>query len=457
MTALVLVVDDLAPNVKLLETKLTSEYYNVITAGNGFEAISVAKAQRPDIILLDVMMPEMDGFEACQKLKSDPETAHIPVIMVTALSEPSDRVRGLQAGADDFLTKPINDTALFARLKSLVRLKIMVDELRLRGQSSLQMGVAGGGNISVETHGCKVLMIDDDTVQSRQTGERLITEGYQFAACDEPERAVTTAVEGDYDLVIVSTQLFDADGLRLCSQLRGHEATRHVPLLILVDEDDQALLLKGLELGVNDYLITPMDFNEMVARVRTQLRRKRYQDALKSSYVQTLSLATTDNLTGLYNRHYMGTHLQNMAASSQSAYRPLSLMIMDIDHFKSVNDTYGHAIGDMVLKEVAKTIIDCIRGSDLAVRYGGEEFVVVMPNTSLEQGIDVAERIRRVLEEKSLPIPHPDGSIRRTVSVGVAELQDGGDTIDALICRADDLLYQAKHGGRNRVVASASA
>ena len=135
MSARILVVDDILPNVKLLEAKLMSEYYSVLTASNGFEAIEVARAEQPDLILLDVMMPKMDGFEACKRLKSDPMTAHIPVVMVTALDQPTDRVRGLEVGADDFLTKPANDLALFARVRSLVRVKMMIDELRLRDET----------------------------------------------------------------------------------------------------------------------------------------------------------------------------------------------------------------------------------------------------------------------------------------------------------------------------------
>jgi two-component system cell cycle response regulator len=132
MSARVLVVDDVEVNVRLLEAKLSSEYFTVLTASSGSEALALAQSERPDIILLDVMMPEMDGFEACRRLKADPQTAEIPVVMVTALSETADRVRGLQSGADDFLTKPVNDVALFARVRSLVRLKRMMEEWRLR-------------------------------------------------------------------------------------------------------------------------------------------------------------------------------------------------------------------------------------------------------------------------------------------------------------------------------------
>ncbi|HTO40188.1 MAG TPA: response regulator, partial [Rhizomicrobium sp.] len=150
MTARVLVVDDILSNVKLLEAKLTAEYFEVVTGFNGMEAIAKTEEYSPDIILLDVMMPGMDGFEACRRIKSNPKTAHVPVIMVTALDQPSDRVAGLEAGADDFLTKPVEDAALFARVRSLVRLKMMTDELRMRESTGQSMGLLDPAETLIE-------------------------------------------------------------------------------------------------------------------------------------------------------------------------------------------------------------------------------------------------------------------------------------------------------------------
>lgn len=453
MTALVLVVDDLEPNVKLLQTKLEAEYYDVITASNGFEAITQATEHKPDIILLDVMMPEMDGFEACKRLKEDPETSHIPVIMVTALNEPSDRVQGLESGADDFLTKPINDVALFARLKSLVRLKIMIDELRLRDQTGMAMGVPDQASAAIDESmkEARVLVIDDDVVQGKQMVERLGAH-HRAELLEDVEDALNIGANGSYSLIIVSTQMFDVDGLRLCSQFRSQEATRHVPLLIMVEEDDQRSLVKGLELGVNDYIITPVDFNELIARARTQIRRKFYQDALKSNYRKSISMAITDNLTGLYNRHYLDTHLDNLVSQARETGKPLGLVMMDMDHFKSVNDTYGHAVGDEVLVELAKRIVSVTRGSDLVARVGGEEFVVVMPETEIDHAVEVGDRIRKAVESLPFKISHEQGYLDKTISLGMAFLKpDNSDTVDELMKRADDMLYKAKNSGRNRL------
>lgn len=456
MTAQILVVDDVPANIKLLEAKLTSEYYDVITAKDGFEAIAKTKEHKPDLILLDVMMPGMDGFEACKKLKEDAEVSHIPIVMVTALSEKSDRLKGLESGADDFLTKPINDVALFARVKSLVRIKQLLDEVRLRDKTSNEMGISPETNNTFiqDVSGASVLLVDDDTVQGKQVVAKL-TETYKVEWAQESEQAIPKAKAGNFDVVLISTLLSDADGLRLASQMRSQEELRNVPLLVFVDDDDQKLMLKALEMGINDYLTVPIDKNEMMARVRAQIRRKKYQEALKSHYQKSISMAITDGLTGLYNRHYLNTHLGNMVKQSLKNQKHLALMIMDMDHFKSVNDTYGHDVGDSILKQLANLIIQTSRSSELAARFGGEEFVILMPETDAQSAVGAANRIRELVETTPFKINDKD-TIQKTISIGVASLHPDGDSADSLLKRADEALYEAKHGGRNQVKASAA-
>jgi two-component system cell cycle response regulator len=449
MTARVLVVDDVLPNVKLLEAKLSREYFQVLTAMNGRDALAKVQAGNPDIILLDVMMPEMDGFEVCRRLKQDPRTAHIPVVMVTALSELSDRVQGLEAGADDFLTKPVNDIALFARVRSLVRLKMTMDELRLREQTSSGFGVAQEINAELDAVPGRVLLVEDREIHQRSLTQAL-ADRHQVAAVACGDEAVRQARAGGFELVIVSLGLKESDPLRLCSQLRSMEETRSVPLLILVDDspDEMGRLVKGLEIGVNDYLVRPVDRNEMNARVRTQLRRRRYEERLRANYHLSMAMAVTDSLTGLYNRRYMESHLASLLSQGRPD-RPLSLMIIDIDHFKPINDTHGHAVGDEVLREFAGRIGRSIRGIDLAARYGGEEFVVIMPDTQLSAAAGVAERLRLAIAEEMFPTSAEPAGIRVTASIGVAGPGGGSD---AMLKRADEALYEAKRTGRNRVV-----
>jgi len=452
MTAQILVVDDVPANIKLLEAKLANEYYDVISAKDGFEAVAKAKENKPDLILLDIMMPGMDGFEACKKMKEDAELSHIPVVMVTALSERSDRLKGLEAGADDFLTKPINDMALFVRVKSLIRIKTLLDELRLRDKTSMQMGIqpATANTFISDVSGSKVMLVDDDEVQGKQIVAKL-GETYKVDWVQKPELAVAKASEGDYDTVIISTLLTDADGLRLASQIKSQEETRNVPLLVFVDEDDQRTMFKALEMGINDYLTVPVDKNEMTARVRTQIRRKKFQEALKLQYQQSISMAVTDGLTGLYNRHYLNTHLDNMVREALKNGKHLALMIMDMDLFKNVNDTYGHDVGDQVLKQLSQIIISTVRSTDLAARFGGEEFVTLMPETDPQAALNAANRMREIIEKTPFKINAEGQSIHKTVSIGIASLNAEGDSAENLLKRADEALYNAKHSGRNMV------
>src|SRR6266446_7059859 len=300
MTARVLVVDDVPANVKLLEARLSAEYFDVLTAVSGADALAICERAECDVVLLDVMMPDMDGFEVCRRLKGGISTHHIPVVMVTALDQPSDRVRGLEA-------------------------------------------------------------------------------------------------------------------------------------------------------GVNDYLTRPIDKNELMARVRTQIRKKRYTERLRDNVQMSIEMAITDALTGLYNRRYMESHIGTLVEQAATRGKPLTVLVLDIDFFKTINDSYGHDAGDDVLREFAIRIKKSIRGIDLACRYGGEEFVVVMPETDLAVSTLVAERLRRRIASQPFAIRQGARQIEVTISIGIAAL-GGGDDAAMLVKRADQALFRAKRDGRNRVV-----
>jgi two-component system cell cycle response regulator len=459
MSARVLVVDDVLPNVKLLAAKLTREYFNVLTAFNGPDALEMVRKESPDIVLLDVMMPGMDGFEVCEKIRSDPATMHIPVVMVTALSDIADRVRGLEAGADDFLTKPVNDIALFARVRSLVRLKMMMDEWRLRESTSGQFGVIerSGTMLSESFERANVLVLEDSALDLEKVTETLERDHNTVMAADTCAKALERALGTQLDLVVVSLTLLNEDGLRLCSQLRSHERTRQVPILLMVDDGDLGQVAKGLELGANDYVVKPVDRNELLARARTQIRRKRYQERLRSNYEQSLSMALTDSLTGVFNRRYVNAHLPRLLERAIDSHKPVSVLMFDIDHFKVVNDSYGHTIGDEVLREVSARASRNLRTFDLVARLGGEEFIVILPDTDGEAALIVAERLRSRIADAPFAVSADRGEINVTVSIGISIGGRLGDTAEGLIRRADEALYEAKRSGRNCVIADARA
>ena len=457
MSARILVVDDIPANVKLLEARLSAEYFDVATAYSGAEALAMAERAECDIVLLDVMMPDMDGFEVCRRLKSNPATHHIPVVMVTALDQPSDRVRGLEAGADDFLTKPVSDVALVSRVRSLSRLKMVTDELRMRAVTSKEIGMQSAEREAVAETGRngRVLIVDDRA----SSYERLVSTLTAEHAVDVetvPSEALFHAAEGNYDLMIVSLSLQNFDGLRLCSQVRSLERTRGLPILAVAEPDNNQRLLRGLEIGVNDYLIRPIDKNELLARARTQIKKKRYTERLRDNMQASIEMAITDALTGLHNRRYMETHLGTLVEQAAARGKPISVLILDIDYFKAVNDTYGHDAGDDVLREFAIRLRKSIRNIDLACRYGGEEFVVVMPETDMGVATMVAERLRRRIAAEPFPIQQDARLLDVTISSGIAMRQAPDDTAASILKRADQALYRAKRDGRNRVVPDAA-
>jgi two-component system cell cycle response regulator len=452
MTARVLVVDDVEFNVKLLDTKLKQDYYQVYTASNGKEAVAKAKEIKPDIILMDIMMPEMDGFEATRIIKSDPELSFIPIIIVTALNAQEDKVRGLEAGADDFLTKPINDHALMTRIKSLVRLKVMDDELRLRDQTGREFGVIQNNQESRnKLEGANILIIEDDKLQFDIMKSKLATKAINCIQKENIDDFIKGVDTMDYSLIIVSTLLLENDGLRFCSELRSLDKYRHTPILILIDESDEVTLTRGLELGINDYLLSPVEANEFLARCITQIKRKKYQDELKHNYLSSIQQSIIDGLTNLYNRRYLETHIRNMIDNSKFAPNSVALLMVDLDHFKQINDAYGHQSGDAVLTEIAQRLGSNLRITDLCARYGGEEFVVILTGITVEMAQSIAERIRSTVESKPFTIPSEPFSISCTLSIGLTFLVNG-DNLDELILRADKNLYKAKETGRNKIV-----
>ncbi|WP_295704742.1 PleD family two-component system response regulator [uncultured Brevundimonas sp.] len=453
MSARILVVDDLDTNVRLLEAKLTLEYYDVLTCGDGMSALAIAAEDQPDLILLDVMMPGMDGFETCRRLKADASTRHIPVVLVTALDGRDDRLKGLEAGADDFVTKPLDDVILFARVKSLTRLKQVMDELREREESGRRLGVQGEGSSRLRGAGGRVLIVDDDLRQAERMAAELSPEHRPTIESD-PEAALLAAA-GPIDLIIVNVAAHGFDGLRVVAKAQSGAAGRRAPILAVIDPGDRPRMVKALELGAHDILPRPVDPQELAARARTQIRRKRYSDFLREKLDSSLELAVTDPLTGLHNRRYMTSQLQALVGRASHGGASVAVLVLDIDHFKAVNDGFGHDAGDEVLREFAVRLATNVRAIDLPCRMGGEEFVVVMPGASLEDAHRVAERIRRDVASAPFRVMGGAEHLTVTISIGVAATISG-DTPGDILKRADEGVYQAKAAGRNTVIARAA-
>jgi two-component system cell cycle response regulator len=448
MTARILIVDDVPANTRLLEAKLSAEYYQVASARDGFEAVTRARDWQPDLILLDVMMPGMDGFECCRQLKDNDITLHIPVVMVTALGDSAERLRGLEAGADDFLTKPVEYDTLMARVRSLVRLKRLLDEWRARGETARALGLAGQQQGIPNVAGARALVIDEWDLNGDVIMRALARESIAVDPVRTGAEVLEHAARRSYDLIVISLQLADEDSLKLVSALRAADSTHETPLLLVAESSERERVLRGFELGASDWLAMPVDENELRARARNQIRRKFYQDRFRTDLSTALELALTDPLTSLYNQRYLQRHLNGLMQSGQG--RPIALLMIDVDLFKIVNDQFGHASGDIALRLIAQVFRDNIRAFDSLARYGGEEFVVVMPGSNPDDATAAAERLRLAVETLVFE-PVKGKRHRLSVSVGVSCTGHGVETPELLLHTADLALYEAKRRGRNRV------
>ncbi len=443
MTARILVVDDIAANLRLLEAKLLAEYYEVALAASGPEALATVARWAPDVILLDVMMPGMDGYEVCRRLKSTPATMHIPVVMVTALMDVAERVRALEAGADDFLSKPVDDATLFARLRALLRVKQVQDAWRLRAETARDLGFEPVPGPTPGVRGATCLVLSADAAEVASVCAILAEDGVVCTGVTALDQAWAALSGTGFDLAVLALSPEGTGMLRFASRLRAHANTRDMPVLLVAEPSQRGLVLRGFDLGANDHVLRPVDPNELRARARNQIRRKHYQERLRADLDRSLELAVTDPLTGLRNRRYVVRHLEGVLRGG-----PAAVLMLDVDRFKTINDTHGHAAGDIALREVAERLKSHLRAADVVARYGGEEFMVVLAGAPAEYASAVAERLLATLGQD--PISIGTALLRITASIGLAVTPQG--TSAAVATEAADLaLYRAKAGGRNRV------
>ena len=461
MTGRILIVDDVATNRIVMKVKLAAARYYVVPAASGAEAIEIARSGGIDIIIMDMMMPGMTGAETCRRLRADPATATIPVILVTASADAEARMDGLSAGADDFLSKPVDELALLARVRSLLRSRGEEKEFHARGGDMIEMACATMPGMAeprpgfigkpVATEG-RIALIGGAEARwlpvQRDRLRPLFRENVSIMTGD-----VALAVrEGQApDLFLLDADLAARnDGLRLMSELRSRPATRHAAFMILLPKGDSERAATALDLGAADVSYHPFSADEIAMRIRTQLSRKRRADRMRSTLDSGLKMAMFDSLTGLHNRHYGLHQLELVATRCRALGLRAGLVLMDIDHFKSVNDTYGHPVGDAVLARVAQTLKTSLRAEDLVARIGGEEFMAILPDTDLRNVRVVAERLRSAIEEMDVDLPD-GGSLAVTLSLGAGLVgQEDRAGADAL-SRIDRALYAAKHDGRNCV------
>lgn len=449
----ILIADDEPLNVKLLEAHLSREDYNVFSAYDGPTALEKVETIQPDLILLDIMMPGLNGYEITKRLKASAKTKDIPIILITSLTGLDDKTKGMQAGADEFLNKPVNKTELSTRVKSLIRLKKYHEQLKSRNnsESSLIKSTQTTAPFKRRKGTPVVLMVEDNEKDYRLLKAHLNGEPYQITIVRTGEEALAYCMKEKIDLLILDVLLPGINGFDVCRHLKNNEETRKIQILMVTSLNDLKSRIKGIEFGADDFLIKPVHKDEFIVRIRALLRKKSYLDMLSKKYESALYAAISDQLTGLYNRDYLNHFMDFEIKRCNRQNQTLGLLMLDIDDFKNVNDTYGHLTGDQVLKEFGTLIKNQIREIDLAFRYGGEEFAVVLPYVNQAQAQSIAERIRKAVAEFDFTHKQGEPGLKITISMGIALYPYNAKTFPDLVESADRALYYAKEDGKNRV------
>jgi len=456
----VLIVDDEAAVTGVLSAQLRNAGWEPRQASGGEEALRMVDEDPPEVILMDVLMPGLSGYEATRRLKQDPRTASIPVILLTGLSGIDDKLDGLNAGADEFLSKPVSMAELIVRLRTMVRLRRFEEELRLRAGAGAAAPAStpasppaapGAEGPEAPARPARVLILQPEGSRGSPLPDLLKDMGHQWEVTVPGQLRSRAGREGAADLIVLDEGLFNADGLQACVRLRSSEPTSRTPLLVIGGHDDAEGRIRFLSAGVEDVLSPPLDPRELQARVARLLRQKSHLDQLQLRYETALLASNRDGLTGLFNHAYFKHLLDLEVKRSLRQRHPTSLLMLDIDGFKSLNDSLGHAGGDAILEEVGRRILASVREIDIAARYGGEEFAVVLPYTGIEGAIVAAERIRKALAAERFEAGSPQQRVPVTASIGAASCPTHANRAEDLIVTADSLLYRAKGEGKNRV------
>ena len=462
MAGRILIVDDVATNRIVLKVKLTEARYEVLVAEDAATGLQLARSRLPDLVLMDGCLSGQGGVAALRQLREDPATARIPVIIMLGTGDPDSRLAALQAGADDVMTKPMDEPRMLARLRALLRSCGMTEEMRVRdaalgpiGMTEAPGSFARPGLVALVAEKPGPAMHMRRALALHMTDSLVIrTRDAALGVPDDPPMPCP-------DVYVIEADLAGkGDGLRLMSDLRSRSATRHSAVCVHLRAPSHSDAAMAFDLGADDVIDAGLEPREVAARLSRLLDRKRRDDQLRATLSDGLRLAVIDPLTGLFNRRYALAQLGRIAERAQRGDSGFAVLAIDLDRFKAVNDSFGHAAGDCVLIEVARRLSLSMRAGDLLGRIGGEEFIVVLPQTAASNALALANRLRLAVEAAPVRIDTAT-AISVTISVGLAVsgplTPAGAEPVSATLARADRALLRAKADGRNQVTTDRTA
>ncbi|SDX21029.1 diguanylate cyclase [Roseicitreum antarcticum] len=462
MTGNILIVDALVTNRIILRVKLGVACYAMTQAETMAQALDIARNDQPDLIITGMSLPDGPACALCARLQADPLCRDIPVLVIAPSNDSGPRMQALHAGAAEVMTRPMDEGLLLARIRSLLRARSSAEDRRLHDAATRTLGFCEPEHRYIAP--ARVLLITSGDDHGRMLKHRLtsLRAGLRIETAP-PAEALRPTIAGpqpDLYLLAPNPDAPDAD-LRLIADLRARPDSRNATICVLLPAHHCTAAAMALDLGAAEVLTTPLDSDEAVLRLSRQLERKRQADRLRQSTQSGLTMAMTDPLTGLHNRRYADQEIRQIAKAAYIAGSNFAVMLLDLDRFKLVNDTYGHAVGDHVLTSVAHVMRSGARPQDLLARIGGEEFLMVLPDTTLQAAHHAADRLRRAIASTPVPLPGRSDQIGITASVGVAlghvHIWTERQPTQRLIDDADRALRGAKRQGRNCVMIGHSA
>ena len=454
MSGRILIVDTTATNRIVMKVKLLAAQYDVVACANHEETKSAFAQQRPDLLIINLSDPSIDNHQFCTDLKADRDTADIAIIGTGVADTPRARFAALDAGADDVLPHPVNDTFLLARIRSLLRMRQTPAELWMRHGTERALGF--DEQKKRFDMPARIVFLTENTLAS--TG--MIARLNRMHPLGVTVQSTTDTFQIDThvpELFIIDSTTFakpSDDLFRLVADLRARDKSRLVPQMVLLPAGAVETAAMALDLGADDVVTSAICSEELRIRCQTLTNRKRQQDQLRNHVQSGLVAAVTDPLTGLYNRRYATPYLIEIAKQSKKTGQEFAVMMIDIDHFKKINDQFGHKAGDNVLVSLANRLRNNLRAIDLIARVGGEEFLVALPHSTAEQAQLAASRLCKLVNCTPFDIGPDVAPISVTISVGVAVgCADSAEMVcaDDMCHQADGALYAAKSAGRDRV------
>lgn len=459
MPGKILIIDGIATNRIGLRARMCSAYYEVALAASGTEALALLPIERPDLVLIASTLPDMSACELCQVLRRDPQHWDLPIVILDTQPSRDRRLAALTAGADDAMHRAIDNRVLLARLRSLLRDGTSREDRRLHSSARASAGFAE--QAPGFTHQPHIALVSEDGARALTWMKRLQNlRNYQFSVHSPRALSLDFGQTRPHDAIVIASGAGEEPdfGAALLAALGAQPGFRRCKFLVVLPNSRAEPATQMLDLGAHDLMTGPFDAEEAAIRLDQLLRRKAHSDQLHETLQNGLRAALIDPLTGLHNRRYALPELARLVEEAAVSQGRLGVMLADLDHFKRLNDTYGHSAGDAVLAEVSRRMRAALHPDDLLARFGGEEFLIAVPNLHSGQARLTANRLCRAVNAQPVALPGNAGAVPVTISIGLALEEPStlrGEHVQqratGLLNRADEALYRAKADGRNQV------